>query len=96
MKQGFVVVDAKTQVERRIVAVLGDYVAFEAEFNRSVAKFDTECTFTDLCWLAWHAEFKNKVTTLDFLPWCDENDSLLPVPVSENVMPPLESPAPIG
>jgi hypothetical protein len=31
-----------------------DFVAFEREFDRSVAKFASEIRFTDICWLAWY------------------------------------------
>ena len=31
-----------------------DLVAFEREFDRSVARFESEVKFTDICWLAWH------------------------------------------
>jgi hypothetical protein len=32
-----------------------DFVAFEREFSRSVAKFEQELRLTDICWLAWRS-----------------------------------------
>lgn len=36
-----------------VVVSAPDFVAFEREFDRSVAKFESELKFTDICWLAW-------------------------------------------
>ena len=36
---------------RKIVAAFPDFIAFENKFNRSVAKFETELTLTDLAYL---------------------------------------------
>jgi hypothetical protein len=37
-----------------------DLVAFEREFDRSVARFESEVKFTDICWLAWHKLHRDK------------------------------------
>lgn len=50
-----------------------DFVAFEAKYDRSVARFATEIKFTDICWLAWHrlnrdgkaGEFEAWLETID-------------------------------
>jgi hypothetical protein len=52
-----------------------DFVAFESEFNRSVAKLGTEIRFTDICWLAWH-RLKRAGETADFDMWLNRLDGV--------------------
>lgn len=49
-------------------AVFADFVGFERTWQRSVAKFESEIRLTDLAWLAWSSETRNKKTTLKFDP----------------------------
>jgi hypothetical protein len=49
-------------------AVFADFVAFERTWNRSVTKFEQELRLTDLAWLAWHSEKRNKQTQMPFDP----------------------------
>jgi len=48
-----------------------DLVAFEAEYDRSVARFEAELRMTDILFLAWHSLKRKKVTDLDFQTWLD-------------------------
>jgi|TARA_R110000868_G_C10470471_1_gene728288 hypothetical protein len=48
-----------------------DLVAFEAEYSRSVAKFETELRITDILFLAWHSIKRKKQTDLPFAEWLD-------------------------
>ena len=54
-----------------VAAVTADLVAFEDEKDRSVARLDDELKYGDVCWLAWHAEFRGGRTPLEFDPWLD-------------------------
>jgi len=51
-----------------IEAVFADFVAFERTWNRSVTRFESELRLTDLAWLAWHSEKRNKKTAAQFDP----------------------------
>jgi len=53
---------------KNVAAVFADFVAFERTWNRSVTKFEQELRLTDLAWLAWHSEKRNKVTQQPFDP----------------------------
>ena len=46
-----------------------DLVAFEAKFNRSVAKFQDEFRLTDMFWLAWHSLRRSDPSIGDFSDW---------------------------
>ena len=71
-----------------------DFVRFEETFDRSVAKFQTELKFSDLCWLAWHSLQRKDKNLGDFHAWLDGVDGVTFGEDSEIV--PLESPASIG
>lgn len=81
--------------EREVVAQFADFIAWETEFNRSLASFENDLKLRDLCWLAWHTEFRNKVTTLSFNDWMNDVGSIAPVADSDVIVP-LESPAHTG
>jgi len=49
-------------------AVFADFVAFERTWSRSVQRFETEVRLTDLAWLAWNVETRNRKTNLKFDP----------------------------
>ena len=51
------------QTEKTIVANAADLIAFESEFNLSVAKLETEVRLTHLLYLAWHSEKRTKATS---------------------------------
>lgn len=77
------------------VASAADLVAFEREFDRSVAKFEAELRFTDLCWLAWHALSRTGKTTDPFDRWIDTIDMVEPDEDNSTIVP-LESSPPTG
>jgi hypothetical protein len=52
-----------------------DLVAFEREFDRSVARFESEIKFTDICWLAWHKLHRDKKAG-EFDAWLETLDSV--------------------
>lgn len=53
---------------KSIDAVFADFIAFERTWQRSVARFETEVRLTDMAWLAWNNESRNKQTPLKFDP----------------------------
>jgi len=71
-----------------------DFVVFEETYDRSVAKFQTELKFTDLCWLAWHALSRKQKDLGDFHAWLENVESVTFGEDSEIV--PLVSTASIG
>lgn len=71
-----------------------DFVGFEEKFDRSIAKFQTELKFTDLCWLAWHSLHRADASLGDFHDWLETVEGVTFGEDSEIV--PLESPASIG
>ena len=68
-----------------------DFVAFEREFDRSVARFETEIKFTDICWLAWHG-LKRAGKAGEFDAWLDTIEGVTISEAAEFV--PLGSTAP--
>ena len=79
---------------QKAVAQFVDFIAFERAHNRSVAKFETELKLTDLAWMAWHVEKRNRRTTLEFDPWLETVEA---VEVGEDAkIVPLESTQPTG
>lgn len=74
-----------------VVASAADFVAFERTFDRSIARFETEVKFTDICWLAWHRLNKQNKAG-DFDSWIETIES---VSISENeAIVPLDKTAP--
>ncbi len=55
--------------EKVITASAADLVAFEREFDLSVAKLQSEVKLTHLLYIAWHSESRNKSTALKFEDW---------------------------
>jgi hypothetical protein len=86
-------VDGKT---RTTIAAFPDFIAFENRYNRSVAKFEVEMTLTDLAFLGWHSEHRQKKTGLDFDSWINEVESLSIGSQADAVINPLESSQPTG
>jgi hypothetical protein len=80
--------------ERTVTAEAQDLVAFEREFNKSVAKFQDTVFLTDLFWLAWHVEKRTEATPLEFDPWIATMETIGVADDQELV--PLESTAPTG
>ena len=80
---------------REVVAQFADFIAWEAEHNRSLSTFEAEMKLRDLAWLAWHVEFRNKVTTQPFADWLNDVGVIQPVE-DGNVIVPLECQAHTG
>lgn len=76
-----------------IVASAADFVAFELQWDRSIARFSDDFRFTDLCWLAWHTSKRTGKTALDFESWLETIES---VDASDATIVPLESNQPTG
>jgi len=55
--------------EKVISAGAADLIAFEREFDLSVAKLQSEVKLTHLLYIAWHSESRNKATALEFEEW---------------------------
>lgn len=49
-------------------AVFADFVSFERTWQRSVALLETQMRLTDLAWLAWHSQSRQRLTALKFDP----------------------------
>jgi len=62
--------------EKVITAGAADLVAFEREFDLSVAKLQNEVKLTHLLYIAWHSESRNKSTTLEFEAWTNSIASI--------------------
>jgi hypothetical protein len=58
-----------------VVVSAPDLVAFEREFDRSVARFESEIKFTDICWLAWH-KLNRDGSAGDFDKWLEKLDGV--------------------
>lgn len=65
------IVKPKGSAGRAVTAEPSDMVAFEREFNKSIATLQSNVFLTDLFWLAWHAEKRTNATSLAFDPWVD-------------------------
>lgn len=83
---------------RDVEAVFADFVAFERTWSRSVSRFETEVRVTDLGWLAWNVETRNKNTDRKFDP--DWTLTVLSVEVADGApagdTPNSETTAPTG
>jgi len=62
--------------EKVITAGAADLVAFEREFDLSVAKLQNEVKLTHLLYIAWHSENRTKSTTLEFEAWTNSIASI--------------------
>jgi hypothetical protein len=60
--------DGEPQV---VEASARDFVAFEDKYDRSISSFSTQFFFRDICFLAWHAAKRKKLTNQDFEKWLD-------------------------
>jgi hypothetical protein len=56
---------------KSITAIAPDLVAFEREFDLSIARLEANVKLTHLFYLAWHAEKRTKATALDFDAWLE-------------------------
>lgn len=71
-------------------AVFADFVAFERTWQRSVAQLEHSMRLTDLAWLAWHSQSRQRATTLKFDPdWVETVVSVGPTEAEEDPSLPL-------
>jgi len=96
MKIALEVTSAFDQSKRTIMATFPDFIAFEKNFSKSVAKFEAELTLTDLAFMAWHSEHRQKKTGLDFDSWINEIEALELGDQADAVIVPLEISQHIG
>jgi hypothetical protein len=96
MKIALEVTSLFDQKKRTIIAAFPDFIAFEQKFSKSVARFEAELTLTDLGFLAWHSEHRQKKTGLDFDSWINDIESLELGDQANAVIVPLETSQPIG
>jgi len=76
------------------VAGLGDQVAFEREFDKSIAELASNFRITDICWLAWHGLRRKSPQTQEFDAWVETVETVEVVDDGDIV--PLETAAPTG
>ena len=96
MKIALEITSALDSSKRIVMATFPDFIAFEKKFSKSVAKFEAELTLTDLAYIAWHSEHRQKKTGLDFDSWINEIESLAIGDANEAVIVPLETSQHIG
>ena len=96
MKIALEVTSSLDQKKRTIIAAFPDFIAFEQKFSKSVARFEAELTLTDLGFLAWHSEHRQKKTGLDFDSWINDIESLELGDQANAVIVPLETSQPTG
>jgi hypothetical protein len=96
MKIALEVTSALDSSKRTVKATFPDFIAFEKTFSKSVAKFEAELTLTDLAYIAWHSEHRQKKTGLDFDSWINDVESLELGNQADAVIVPLEISQPIG
>lgn len=77
-----------------VTASTADLVAFEREWDRSVARFSDDFRLTDFCWLAWHASKRTGKTTATFEDWLETVDEVNAQ--GEGDIVPLETTQPTG
>lgn len=53
-------------------AIFSDFVMFERTWNRSVTKFSDELRLTDIAWLAWRSEIRQKNISVQFDEWLEQ------------------------
>jgi len=96
MKIALEITSALDSSKRIVMATFPDFIAFEKKFSKSVAKFEAELTLTDLAYIAWHSEHRQKKTGLDFDSWINDVESLELGNQADAVIVPLEISQPTG
>lgn len=57
------------QTVKDLKAIAADLVAFESEYDLSIARLEQNLRLTHLLFLAWHVEKRTKQTTSPFDEW---------------------------
>lgn len=74
------------------VASVADQVAFERQFDRSIATLSDDFRLTDMCWLAWSG-LQRKKDVGEFDDWLTRVET---VEIDNGEIVPLETSQPIG
>jgi hypothetical protein len=74
-------------------ASVADQVAFEREFDKSIAEIASNVRITDMAWLAWHGLKRSGKVTSDFDAWLDNVDG---IEMADAEIVPLETSPPTG
>lgn len=56
---------------KALKAIAADLVAFESEYDLSIARLEQNLRLTHLLFLAWHVEKRTKQTSVDFDAWVE-------------------------
>jgi hypothetical protein len=72
-----------------VEASVPDFIAFERRFDRPVSSFANDPRIEYMCYLAWHALYRQKKTSVEFDPWLETVTDLMVGEESDIV--PLES-----
>ena len=73
---------------------LAEQVAYEREFDRSIAELASNFRITDICWLAWRGLKRDDAGLPDFDTWINTVETV-EVEDDEAIVP-LETAQPIG
>jgi hypothetical protein len=65
-------IEFATGESKNITAIAGDMVAFEREFEISIASLEKEAKLTHLLYLAWASEHRRKETAKEFTDWVND------------------------
>jgi hypothetical protein len=64
------------QPEKTVIAKAAELVAFENQYNLSVATLEKDIRYTYLLFFAWHAEKRTGATALEFNDWVNNVESV--------------------
>lgn len=56
---------------KELTATASDLVAFETEFDLSIARLEKEIRWTHICFIAWHIEKRTGSTKAEFKDWLE-------------------------
>ena len=57
---------------KELTATASDLVAFETEFDLSIARLEKEIRWTHICFIAWHIEKRTGNTKDEFTKWLED------------------------
>lgn len=56
---------------KELKAIAADLVAFESQYDLSIARLEQNLRLTHLLFLAWHVEKRTKQTSVEFDAWVE-------------------------
>jgi hypothetical protein len=62
--------------ENTVTAVAADLIAFEAKFDLSIVKLESEIRLTHMFFLAWHVLKRTAETDVEFEKWAENVSSV--------------------